>query len=114
MLNRLSALRILNRDAKILVFTRGLRSFSAAILTVSFSIYLSKLGASAVSIGLIFTGILLFAALRSARAQCRDRHCDSHQPIWPWITSCIRNDDGVVLGGSNHVEPSIRRKKTEP
>ena len=65
MISKLSALRILNRDAKILVFTRGLRSFSSAILTVSFSIYLSKLGASAVGIGFIFTGISLFAALRS-------------------------------------------------
>ena len=65
MISKLSALRILNRDAKILVFTRGLRSFSSAILTVGFSIYMSKLGASAVEIGLIFTGISLFAALRS-------------------------------------------------
>ena len=77
MLSRLSALRILDRDAKILVFTRGLRSFSSAILTVSFSIYLSKLGASAVSIGRIFTGISLFArAKRKYRATPRYYACD--------------------------------------
>ncbi|MCW3991156.1 MAG: MFS transporter [Candidatus Bathyarchaeota archaeon] len=61
----LDALRALHRDAKILVFTRALRSFSAAILNVSFSIYLSKLGASSIHIGLIFTGISLFSAFRS-------------------------------------------------
>jgi len=58
-------LKILNRDAKILVFTRGIRSFSAAILTVSFTIYLSKLGASPVTLGLVFTGMSLFSAIRS-------------------------------------------------
>jgi MFS family permease len=61
----ISALRGLGRDAKILVFTRAVRSFSAAILTVGFSIYLSKLGASPVAIGLVFTGSSLFSAFRS-------------------------------------------------
>jgi len=65
MFGGLTALKVLNRDTKILVFTRAFRSFSAAILTVSFSIYLSKLGASPVTIGLVFTGISLFSALRS-------------------------------------------------
>jgi MFS family permease len=65
MLSRLSVLRTLPRDAKILVSTRALRSFSASILSVSFSIYLSKLGASTVAIGLTFTGIALFSAVRS-------------------------------------------------
>jgi len=65
MFSGLSALRVLNRDAKILVLTRAFRSFSAAILTVSFSIYLSKLGASPITIGLVFTGSSLFSALRS-------------------------------------------------
>jgi MFS family permease len=58
-------LKILNKDVRILVFTRGLRSFSSAILAVSFPIYLSKLGASPVNLGLVFTGISLFAAFRS-------------------------------------------------
>jgi MFS family permease len=61
----LAVLRALGRDAKILVFTRALRSFSAAILNVSFSIYLSKLGVSPIYIGLTFTGISLFSAFRS-------------------------------------------------
>ncbi|KON30000.1 hypothetical protein AC482_04985 [miscellaneous Crenarchaeota group-15 archaeon DG-45] len=61
----LDVLRALHRDAKILVFTRALRGFGAAILNVSFPIYLSKLGASPVGIGLTFTGISLFSALRS-------------------------------------------------
>jgi MFS family permease len=61
----LSVLGSLHRDAKILVTTRALRSFSSAILGVSFSIYLSKLGASPVAIGLTFTGISLFSAFRS-------------------------------------------------
>ena len=65
MLGGLDVLRALQRDAKILVFTRALRSFSAAILNVSFPIYLSKLGASPILIGLTFTGISLFSAFRS-------------------------------------------------
>ena len=55
----------MNRDARILVLTRALRSFSAAILSVSFTIYLSKLGASSVTLGIVFTGISLFSAVRS-------------------------------------------------
>lgn len=65
MFSGLTVLKALNKDAKILVFTRAFRSFSAAILTVSFSIYLSKLGASPVVIGLVFTGSSLFSAFRS-------------------------------------------------
>ena len=65
MFSGLKVLKVLDRDAKTLVFTRAIRSFSAAILTVSFSIYLSKLGASPVAIGLVFTGSSLFSAFRS-------------------------------------------------
>jgi len=54
-----------DRDVWILLSTRGLRSFSAAILTVCFAIYMSKLGATSVQLGMIFTGMALFAALRS-------------------------------------------------
>ena len=54
-----------DRDVWILLLTRGLRSFSAAILTVCFTIYMSKLGATSVQLGMIFTGMALFAALRS-------------------------------------------------
>ncbi len=55
----------LHRDAKILVFTRALRSFGASALVVVFPIYLSKLGATPVEVGLTFTGISLMAALKS-------------------------------------------------
>lgn len=54
-----------DRDVWILLLTRAFRSFSAAILTVGFSIYLSKLGVSSISLGLIFTGTSLFSAIRS-------------------------------------------------
>jgi MFS family permease len=65
MFSGLKVLKVLSRDAKILVFTRAIRSFSAAILTVGFSIYLSKLGATPVAIGLVFTVSSLFSAFRS-------------------------------------------------
>ena len=65
MFTSVSVLKNLPRDAKILVITRALRSFSAAIISVSFAIYLSKLGASPAIIGLTFTGISLFSAFRS-------------------------------------------------
>lgn len=54
-----------DRDVWILLLTRALRSFSAAILSVTFAIYLSKLGAESVHIGLVFTGIALFSSIRS-------------------------------------------------
>jgi len=53
------------RDAKILIFSNSFRSFSSALLAVSFPIYLSKIGASSVLIGLTFMGISLFSAIRS-------------------------------------------------
>ncbi|MCW4036493.1 MAG: hypothetical protein NWE75_04805 [Candidatus Bathyarchaeota archaeon] len=61
----ISVLRVLPRDAWILVFTRALMSLSATIMSVSFPIYLSKLGASPIAIGLTFTSISLFSAFRS-------------------------------------------------
>jgi MFS family permease len=65
MVSGVTVLKSLPRDAKILVSTRALRSFSAAIISVSFAIYLSKLGVSPAVIGLTFTGISLFSAFRS-------------------------------------------------
>ncbi|MCX6648764.1 MAG: MFS transporter [Candidatus Bathyarchaeota archaeon] len=64
-MNRLSFLGSVPRDAKILIFSNSFRSFSSALLAVSFSIYLSKIGVSAVLIGLTFMGISLFSAIRS-------------------------------------------------
>jgi len=58
-------LKVLDRDAWILLSTRALRSFSASILSVSLAIYLSKLGASSLTLGLLFTATSLFAAIRS-------------------------------------------------
>ncbi len=54
-----------DRDVWILLLTRGIRSFSADILSVCFTIYMSKLGATSVQLGMIFTGMALFAAVRS-------------------------------------------------
>jgi MFS family permease len=64
-LNRLSFLGSVPRDAKILIFSNSFRSFSSALLAVTFSIYLSKIGVPAVLIGLTFMGISLFSAIRS-------------------------------------------------
>ena len=54
-----------DRDVWVLLLTRGLRSFITVILTVCFAIYMSKLGATSVQLGIIFTGMALFAALRN-------------------------------------------------
>ena len=54
-----------DRDVWILLSTRGVRSFSAAILSVCFTIYMNKLGATSVQLGMMFTGMALFAAVRS-------------------------------------------------
>jgi len=62
---RFSSLLGIQRDAKIIVFSNALRSFISAILSVSFALYLAKLGASSVQIGLAFTGRSLFSAIRS-------------------------------------------------
>jgi len=64
-LNRLSFLGSVPRDAKILIFSNSFRSFSSALLAVTFSIYLSKIGVPAVLIGLTFMGVSLFSAIRS-------------------------------------------------
>ncbi len=61
----MQSLREFDRDVWILLSTRGVRSFSAAILSVCFTIYMSKLGATSVQLGMMFTGMALFAAVRS-------------------------------------------------
>ncbi len=61
----MQSLNELDRDVWVLLLTRGIRSFSAAILSVCFTIYTSKLGATSVQLGMIFTGMALFAAVRS-------------------------------------------------
>lgn len=65
MSGRLVFIRSLPRDAKIIILSHTLRSYSSAILAVSFPIYLSKIGASSLLIGLTFMGIGFFSAVRS-------------------------------------------------
>ena len=65
MSGRLSFLTSLNRDARTIILSNSCRSFTAAILSVSFPIYLSKIGVSSILIGLTFMGISIFSALRS-------------------------------------------------
>jgi MFS family permease len=65
MLSRFTFLQSIPRDAKIIIFSNAFRSFSSALLAVSFPIYLSKIGASSVLIGITFMGIMLFSAIRS-------------------------------------------------
>jgi MFS family permease len=93
MLDRLSFFSVMNRDARILVLTRALRSFSAAILSVSFTIYLSKLGASSVTLGIVFTGISLFSAVRSfLEGLVADRY--GRKPILLY-SACL-----MIIGGT--------------
>jgi MFS family permease len=63
--NRLSPFFELQRDVKIIVLSNTLRSFISAILSVGFALYLAKLGASPVLIGLTFTGRSLISSIRS-------------------------------------------------
>lgn len=63
--NHMQSINEFDRDVWILLLTRGIRSFSADILSVCFTIYMSKLGATSVQLGMIFTGMALFAAVRS-------------------------------------------------
>ena len=64
-MNRLTLIRSIPKDAKILIFSNSFRSFSSALLAVCFPIYLNKIGAPAILIGLTFMGIILFSAIRS-------------------------------------------------
>ncbi len=58
-------LKEFDKDVWIILSSRGIQSFSASILSVCFAIYMSKLGASSTQLGLMFTGMALFSALRS-------------------------------------------------
>jgi MFS family permease len=95
-LNRITFLSQLNRDAKIIIFSNAFRSFSAAILTVSFPIYLSKIGASSITIGLTFMGISLFSAIRSLiEGTVADKI--GRKPILLFIAASL------VVGGSIYI-----------
>ena len=61
----MQSIREFDRDVWILLSSRGVQAFSASMLVVCFTIYMSKLGASSTQLGLMFTGMALFSALRS-------------------------------------------------
>jgi len=93
---RLTILQSMPRDAKIIILSNAFRSFSTAILAVSFPIYLSKMGASTVLIGLTFTGISLFSAIRSlVEGVIADRI--GRRPILLFIAAML------VVGGAIYI-----------
>jgi len=59
-------LRNLHRDAKLLMASRGIRSFAFSYLNVVFAIYLDRLGYTPVMIGVIFTVAYLSGAVLTA------------------------------------------------
>ncbi|RLG53665.1 MAG: hypothetical protein DRO00_03415 [Thermoproteota archaeon] len=60
-----SLLGPLERDAKLLISARALRSFIGGLVSVIFTIYLSKLGVLPLTMGFLFTVTLFIAAIRS-------------------------------------------------
>ena len=92
-LSRFTFISSIPRDAKILIFSNSFRSFSSALLAVSFPIYLSKIGVSSVLIGLTFMGISLFSAIRSlVEGVVADRI--GRKPILLFIAASL------IVGGS--------------
>ena len=59
-------LRELHRDAKLLMVSRGIRSFAFSYLNVVFAIYLDRLGYSTLTIGMIFSVAYLSGAVLTA------------------------------------------------
>jgi MFS family permease len=62
----MNTLRNLHHDAKLLMASRGIRAFAFSYLNVVFAIYLSRLGHSTVTIGIVFTTAYLSGALLTA------------------------------------------------
>ena len=62
----MNTLRNLHRDAKLLMASRGIRAFAFSYLNVVFAIYLSRLGHSTVTIGIVFSVAYLSGALLTA------------------------------------------------
>lgn len=56
----------LNRDVKIIVLARALRSFAFSNLNVVFAIYLAKLGYSTLTIGIVHSVAYISGAILSA------------------------------------------------
>ena len=93
MSDRLDFISSIHRDAKVIILSNALRSFSSALLSVSFPIYLSKIGAPAMLIGLTFMGISVFSALRSlAEGVIADRL--GRKPVLLFLAASL------VAGGS--------------
>jgi len=61
----LSLLNSIERDAKLLLSARALRSFIGGLVSVILTIYLSKLGVLPLTMGILFTATSFFAAVRS-------------------------------------------------
>jgi len=61
----ISLLNSLERDAKLLILAQALRSFIGGLVSVIFTIYLSKLGVLPLTMGLLFTTTTSFAAVRN-------------------------------------------------
>jgi len=59
-------LRNLHRDAKLLMASRGIRSFAFSYLNVVFAIYLDRLGYATVTVGMIFSVAYISSALLTA------------------------------------------------
>ncbi len=94
----MQSLNEFDRDVWILLLTRGIRSFSAAILSVCFTIYMSKLGATSVQLGMIFTGMALFAAVRSlGEGLIADRY--GRKPVL-LLTSILMTLGGLIFAVS--------------
>src|SRR5215813_12387663 len=58
--------RNLHPDAKLLMVSRGIRSFAFSYLNVVFAIYLDRLGYSTITIGIIFSVAYLSGAVLTA------------------------------------------------
>jgi len=66
----LSLLNSIERDAKLLLSARALRSFIGGLVSVILTIYLSKLGVLPLTMGILFTATSFFAAVRSLVEVC--------------------------------------------
>lgn len=91
----MQSIRQFDRDVWILLSNRGIQTFSASILAVCFTIYMSKLGASSTQLGLMFTAMALFSALRSlGEGLIADRY--GRKPVL-LLTSALMAVGGIVF-----------------
>src|SRR5262249_17691769 len=64
--NPIHMFRDLHHDAKLLMISRGIRSFAFSYLGVVFAIYLDRLGYSTVLVGMVFSVAYISSALLTA------------------------------------------------